>query len=127
MRRILIVDDQVGPNMTLAELLRASGYCVDSAYSATGGINHLGAVGSELVVLNLTLPDAQGWKVLDYVRRLPFEQRPVVIVHSRLSPAQWEQAKASGANELWLPGECSFWSMCDSLEHYFEPVNLQAA
>ena len=67
-RRILVIED----NVVLAEGLRHNlafeGYAVRVAGGAQAGLDALGAEGAELVILDLMLPDGDGFHVLRTLR-----------------------------------------------------------
>ncbi|HEX6062327.1 MAG TPA: ATP-binding protein [Candidatus Limnocylindria bacterium] len=67
-RRILVVDDNVDAAEALAELLREYGHTVRTAHGARAGI--IEALGSrpEIVLLDISMPDADGYEVASRLR-----------------------------------------------------------
>jgi CheY-like chemotaxis protein len=127
MPRLLLVDADIDACNALARLLRAVGYCVDCAYSGAAAIDHLTRLGAEAVIVDLNMPQLDGWNVLRWTRERPPHAGLPVIVHSELCESHWKLARKMGANELWVRGTCSFDAICDSLEQYCERTLVEAA
>ncbi|MDQ6854167.1 MAG: ATP-binding protein [Actinomycetota bacterium] len=69
-RRILVVDDNVDAAEALAELLREYGHNVRTAHGAGAGVNEALRMRPEIVLLDISMPDADGY---DVARRLRTE------------------------------------------------------
>ena len=69
MARVLVVDDDPACRLTLETILKAGGYCVDSAASAAEAVEKLEEQEYELVLSDLRMesPDA-GYRVLAHAR-----------------------------------------------------------
>jgi two-component system response regulator AtoC len=78
-KRILIIDDEKAIRWSLGEALKGSGYEIDEAASAAGGIKSFQEDPSDLVILDLKLPDGSGLKVLKQIRDLEPEV-PVIMM-----------------------------------------------
>src|SRR5213595_2098025 len=86
--RILIVDDERPILLTLEALLQRHGYHVETASTAAQGLKLLKSNSSELVLLDLQLPDAEGLEMLDQIKE-GFSDTQVIILtaHDSLSNA----------------------------------------
>jgi len=71
MRRVLIVDDNVDAADSLAQLLKGNGHEVETAYSATAALERLGRCCPEFVLLDIGLPELDGYQLAGRVRALP--------------------------------------------------------
>jgi signal transduction histidine kinase len=76
-RRILVVDDNVDAAEALAELLREYGHNVRTAHGAGSGINEALRMRPEIVLLDISMPDADGYEV---ARRLRAELAGTTLV-----------------------------------------------
>jgi DNA-binding NtrC family response regulator len=86
--RILIIDDERPILVTLEALLQRHGYKVETATTASQGLKLLNSDSSELVLLDLQLPDAEGLETLDQIKA-GFSDTQVIILtaHDSLSNA----------------------------------------
>ena len=76
-RRILLVDDNVDAAEALADLLREYGHNVRTAHAAGSGINEALRMRPEIVLLDISMPDADGYEV---ARRLRAELADTILV-----------------------------------------------
>ena len=67
-RRILVVDDNVDAAEALAELLREYGHTVRTAHGAGAGIAEALRSRPEIVLLDISMPDADGYEVAQRLR-----------------------------------------------------------
>jgi CheY-like chemotaxis protein len=125
MSRILLVENRQESSEVVANKLCALGHEVYHAHSGAAAIAHVETCGADLLILDLEMPRLDGWQVLQWLRGRP--AAPPIIVHSRLTAPQWKLARQLGAAELWPRGGCTFASMCDSVEKYFQLPLAQAA
>ncbi len=68
MARILLIEDEVGIRITVADRLRAEGHEVDEAGDGEEGYKRARAGGIDLIVLDLALPKRPGLKVCSDLR-----------------------------------------------------------
>ena len=76
-RRILVVDDNVDAAEAIAELLREYGHNVRTAHGAGSGINEALRMRPEIVLLDISMPDADGYEV---ARRLRAELAGTTLI-----------------------------------------------
>jgi two-component system, OmpR family, copper resistance phosphate regulon response regulator CusR len=80
--KVLIVEDEPKTGDYLRQGLREAGYTADLARSGTDGL-HLALTGDhDLIVLDVRLPELDGWQVLEAVRRAGSEI-PVLFLTAR--------------------------------------------
>ena len=65
---ILLCDDSPVERLALAHLLRGQGYAVDEAGDGESAILHLKHREVDLVLLDLQMPDVDGFQVLKYMQ-----------------------------------------------------------
>jgi two-component system KDP operon response regulator KdpE len=95
--RILVVDDEPQIRRFLDIGLRAQGYRVALADSATAGLDWLATEGADLVILDLGLPDRDGQAVLADLRQ--WSQVPVIVLTVRGGEPEKVAALDAGAND----------------------------
>ena len=81
--RILIVDDNVDSVELLAHCLKEGGYEVERAYDGKTAIEKAQSGNVDLVLLDINLPDQDGFKALDQIVSIPASP-PVVILTGNL-------------------------------------------
>ena len=77
MDKILVVEDNKIVNTTLSRLLQANDYEVDSVYTAEDALNRIGKTRYDLIILDLNLPQMNGYNFLRVLRTK--SDIPVVI------------------------------------------------
>jgi CheY-like chemotaxis protein len=96
---VLVVDDEPQVAWVLRFSLEHEGY---RTYTASNGIEALEELEKHhpmLMVLDLMMPEMDGWGVLRELIKLPVEQRPrVVIVSALTGPDDKAKATALGAD-----------------------------
>jgi DNA-binding response OmpR family regulator len=69
MTRVLVVDDDADIRLLVAELLRLTGYEVDTAASGVEALGRLAdATRPDLVLLDVQMPELDGWDTLRGIR-----------------------------------------------------------
>jgi CheY-like chemotaxis protein len=97
--RILIVNDDSSVRASLKKVLEQAGFMVDLASTAKEALVELDSGSARLVLLDLNLPDQNGWDILERItRRSPAV--PVVII-TGLPGQRW-------AREVRLRRFCAF-------------------
>jgi heavy metal response regulator len=80
--RILLIEDEKRIAGFIARGLEESGYTVDAAEAGLAGLAMMTGATYELVILDLMLPDLDGFAVLERIRRRKANQ-PVLILSAR--------------------------------------------
>jgi DNA-binding response OmpR family regulator len=78
--KVLVVEDDPAIALVLARLLERSGCVVDQAADGLSALEHFDRDRPDLVLLDLALPDVDGWEVLRHIRGAG--PVPVVVVTS---------------------------------------------
>lgn len=80
-KQILIVDDEPVWLKVLAQLLQMKGYTVKEAASGADALNTLKSYEPDLILLDVRMPDMNGFDLLDHIKKLPkLASKPVVFV-----------------------------------------------
>ena len=84
--RLLLCDDSPVERLALAHYLRGAGYSVDEAGDGQSALQHLKHRKVDLVLLDLQMPDVDGFDVLNYLQE--HRQALPVILLSGMPPDQ---------------------------------------
>jgi CheY-like chemotaxis protein len=93
---MLLVEDNVHNLDLMSYLLTAAGHAVTSAATGAEGLRQATICDPELVVLDLQLPDMDGYEVLRRIRRLGTARTPVVAVTAYAMVGDRANALAEG-------------------------------
>ena len=81
LRRVLVVDDDDDIRLLLEELLRGAGYGVATAADGRAALRSFHASPTDLVVLDLSMPELDGFETLERLRDL--SDVPVILLTAR--------------------------------------------
>jgi signal transduction histidine kinase len=96
-RRVMIVDDNVDAADSLALLLGLEGHETECSYSAAAALQRVSAFAPEVVLLDIGLPDIDGYEVARRLRALPGGAAITLIAITGYGQAEdRERALASG-------------------------------
>lgn len=98
--RILVVEDEVTVLEALSTTLKSAGYDVDRAGSGAQAFERLTGQRPDVLVLDVGLPDVDGWDVLRRLRGTEDTRALPVLVLTGLEHVHAEQALALGADEF---------------------------
>jgi len=108
--RILIVDDDPMIRRLLQVNFRLEGFDVDVAGRGEEALELASAVRPDIVVLDVSMPDMDGWEVMGRLRDNPETASvPVVFLTARTGQREQEKAQQLGADGYLVkpfdPGE----------------------
>src|SRR5690625_5272487 len=98
MNRILIVEDEPRIASFIAKGLKAAGYTTQTVSTAAEGRTQAVSATFDLIILDLGLPDGDGYSVLSYIRSLGLDI-PVIILTARNSVNDTVTGLQSGADD----------------------------
>ena len=96
-RRILVIEDEPDIRMLLRDLLEDVGYEVRDAADGRGGLRELYTAPPDIVVLDVTMPDLDGWQTLERIRDL--SDVPVLMLTARASGMEKVRGLKAGADD----------------------------
>lgn len=98
MRRVLIIDDDENVRHLLGLRLQHAGFEVGQAADGTAGLAAIRSGEWDLILLDLVMPNMNGFEFLGEVRSLP---RPPVVVITQIDDFETQdRAMALGATEF---------------------------
>ena len=78
-RRVLVVDDEEDVRQFVRFILEDAGYVVDCAADGQQALRSIAAGRPDLVVLDLMMPEMDGWEVLDQLQHTTRPPRVIVL------------------------------------------------
>jgi DNA-binding response OmpR family regulator len=97
---ILVVDDDADIRVLLRELLVSAGYDVDEAADGRTALRRLYESPPALVLLDVTMPDMDGYQTLERVRDL--SDLPVILLTARAQELEKVRGLTAGADDYVL-------------------------
>ncbi len=98
-KKVLVIDDEIDTCKMLATGLKLLGFETDYALSALQAFQKMQAGVPNAVVLDLMMPDADGYAVMRRMRADPATATlPIVVVSATADPHAEEKSKKTGAN-----------------------------
>lgn len=96
MTKVLVIDDDQGITDMLRLALPLKGFKVAAANSGREGIEAARQQEPEVIILDLMIPDIDGWHVCKAIRE--FSQVPILVLSAVIDPDKIELVKRQGAN-----------------------------
>lgn len=78
--RILVVDDEPAIRALLKKIIERRGYLVDDAKDGAEAIELLGKNGYDVLLIDLMMPNVNGFELVEHIATHPIPRRPSVIV-----------------------------------------------
>lgn len=80
-KHILVVDDEPAYLRTMSQILKGKGYDVREALSGNEALKTLQKFEPDLILLDVRMPDMNGFDLLDRIKQLPhLASKPVIFV-----------------------------------------------
>lgn len=95
--RVLVVDDDEDIRTLLRELLERAGYTVDQAPDGRSALRSLFASAPALVILDVTMPEMDGYQTLERIRDL--SDVPVLMLTARTQELEKVRGLSAGADD----------------------------
>jgi DNA-binding response OmpR family regulator len=95
--RILVVDDDEDIRMLLRELLERASFTVDEASDGRAALRQLFVTPPALVILDVTMPDMDGYQTLERIRDL--SDVPVLMLTARTQELEKVRGLSAGADD----------------------------
>ena len=96
-RRVLVVDDDDDIRLLLEQLLSGAGYHVQTAQDGRAALRAFHASPTDLVVLDLSMPELDGFETLDRLRDL--SDVPVILLTARSGEIDKVRGFRAGADD----------------------------
>lgn len=102
-KRILYVEDEAFFAQTISKKLTDHGFTVDVATNGTEGLAALKRSSYDLVLLDLILPELDGFQVLEKLKEDPaLSTLPVVVLSNLSAEGDKQKARDLGAQQFYV-------------------------
>ena len=105
MTKVLVIDDDQGITDMLRLALPLKGFKVAAANSGREGIEAVRQHEPDVIVLDLMIPDIDGWHVCKAIRE--FSQVPILVLSAVVDPEKINLVKRSGTGKCSLHDRAS--------------------
>jgi len=95
--KILVIDDDTAVTDLLSVLLRSQGFDVTATNSSSDGLSYIREDEPDLIVLDLMMPEIDGWEVCRSVRA--FSQVPIIVLSALNDPSMVASVLDAGADD----------------------------
>jgi DNA-binding response OmpR family regulator len=95
--KILVIDDDTAVTDLLAVLLRSQGFDVNATNNSSEGVNLVHQYQPDLIILDLMMPEMDGWEVCRAVRA--FSQVPIIVLSALNDPSMVASVLDAGADD----------------------------
>ncbi|MFZ1687078.1 MAG: response regulator [Flavobacteriales bacterium] len=114
-KRVLVVDDELDTAIILSLLLKRMGYEVLTAYDGVDGMNWVDRVHPDAILLDLGMPDMDGFEVCRTIRAMPWGGSvKMIAVTGRGEPEDKLQSMEAGF-DLHLVKPVNQWTLAEAL------------
>jgi DNA-binding response OmpR family regulator len=96
--RALVVDDAADLRFLMREVLTRSGLRVEEATSGVDALGRLGSDPPDVVILDVQMPDMDGWETLTAMRRQQGDGMGIILCTVRSHPADAVRAYELGCD-----------------------------
>ena len=95
--KIFVIDDDAAVTDLLSVLLSTQGFTVWTTNSSTEGLTQIREKTPDLVILDLMMPDMDGWEVCKAVRT--FSNVPIIVLSALNDPSMVASVLDAGADD----------------------------
>ena len=95
--KLLVIDDDAAVTDLLSLLLKSQGFEVFATNNSAEGLAMIREVQPDLVILDLMMPEMDGWEVCRSVRQ--FSQVPIIILSALNDPSMIASVLDAGADD----------------------------
>ena len=96
-RRVLLIEDSVAERAIVCDRLRRDGYDVIEAGDGREGLRRLYESHPDIVLLDVVMPELDGWKTLDQIRQVT--NVPVIMLTARNTDIERVRGLRTGADD----------------------------
>jgi DNA-binding response OmpR family regulator len=95
--KIIVIDDDAAVTDLLSVLLKSHGFEVRATNNSTEGLNLIREEKFDLVILDLMMPEMDGWEICKEVRS--FSQVPIIVLSALNDPSMVASVLDAGADD----------------------------
>jgi CheY-like chemotaxis protein len=125
-KKMLIVEDNEVENHAISELLTGHQISTDSAFSGSEAIEKIIMNKPDGVILDLVLPDMDGYKVMEEIRKND-SNLPIIVYSGKEITRQEERKLKKYANTIIIKNNYSYVRLMDEVKLFLRQVDKQFA
>jgi DNA-binding response OmpR family regulator len=95
--KIMVIDDDTAVTDLLSVLLRSHGFDVQVTNNSSEGLGFIKDEQFDLVILDLMMPEMDGWEICKEVRK--FSQVPIIVLSALNDPSMVASVLDAGADD----------------------------
>jgi two-component system KDP operon response regulator KdpE len=95
--KIIVIDDDTAVTDLLSVLLKSHGFDVRATNNSSEGLNLIRENDFDLVILDLMMPEMDGWEICKEVRS--FSQVPIIVLSALNDPSMVASVLDAGADD----------------------------
>jgi len=95
--KIIVIDDDTAVTDLLSVLLRSHGFDIRVTNNSVEGLNYIRDEEFDLVILDLMMPEMDGWEICKEVRS--FSQVPIIVLSALNDPSMVASVLDAGADD----------------------------
>lgn len=95
--KIIVIDDDTAVTDLLSVLLKSHGFDVTATNSSSEGLGFIRENEYDLIILDLMMPDMDGWEICRAVRE--FSQTPIIVLSALNDPSMVASVLDAGADD----------------------------
>ncbi|MDQ2690528.1 MAG: response regulator transcription factor, partial [Chloroflexota bacterium] len=101
--RVLLIDDEQFYFKLIRNALKAANYELEYAKSSSEGLSKIASFAPEMLIVDLKLPEMDGFQILERLRRDPkFSYIPVIVITSQDELSEKLKAFELGADDYMV-------------------------
>ena len=98
--KVLVIDDDTAMTDLLSLLLQTNKFIVFTANNGKDGIKLIRSVAPDIVILDMMMPEMDGWQVCEEIRK--FSDIPIVVLSALNKPGLVASALDAGADDYLI-------------------------
>lgn len=98
-RLVLLVDDHIEHRRVLAGMLEPLGFGIAQAASGQEAIRQVALLGPDLILMDLSMPQMDGWETSRLIRRNALSQAPIIVISANAFADDRERSVAAACND----------------------------
>ncbi|MFP6850630.1 MAG: ATP-binding protein [Pseudomonas sp.] len=98
-RLILVVDDHIEHRRVLAGMLEPLGFSIAQAASGQEAIRQAALLFPDLILMDLSMPQMDGWETSRLIRRNAQSQAPIIVISANAFADDRERSVAAACND----------------------------
>ncbi|MFW5831574.1 MAG: response regulator, partial [Prolixibacteraceae bacterium] len=122
LKSMLIIEDNEVENHAIADLLNGHGIATISAFSGKEALEKMEADKPDGVILDLKLPDTDGYQVMEEIRKKDAEL-PIIVYSGKDIDIQEERKLKKYANTIIIKNDYSYQRLMDEVKLFLHQVD----